>query len=512
MNRRLAFFALLFAGCVPPKVQGGSNANDRSNGGEQGETLLTGAMIVAPDGKYILAQRNETSVLVDVEKGSAQELTEQVDRFVFAKTGARAIAVLDDHTTVVAYDLPSLAERWRADPPFSGTGAVLARLSDDGANLVLGDSDQLFVLDAEQGTMRGVVDIGTEPTELAFVPGSSRALVVGTTAWVNHQPRTDVVDVDLVSLHTSRVSVPNCAAPVVVLPDASRALLSPTFCEEGRTTAQQGWTNPDPVSVIDLAAEGPRFLRNLPGFGPVAMDPAGTRAVAYLDVQRMDTSMFEDKTKIPSLSGPRYHVMTIDPKSLAYELSPVGNVLPRFVMAKNAKSLLVDATVQQFRGEAKFQATLDTSGKLTTRLEVFGATDSLFGLFDLDTHAYVPFGGAASSLDRFVQYGDGVHVYTLKLTADGMGGDLYRIDLDARMSTSLGKSFRDIGLLADAKMLVLRERLPAVQVKTSAGATEWYRRERFCFSLDGISCTSSVEFQDSKPFQTAPACTDYHDC
>jgi hypothetical protein len=106
---------------------------------------------------------------------------------------------------------------------------------------------------------------------------------------------------------------------------------------------------------------------------------------------------------------------------------------------------------------------------------------------------------------------DGVHVYTLKMTPDGLGGDLYRIDLDAQASVSLGKSLRDIGLLADGKTLVLRERLPAVQVQTSTGF-DWYRHEKYCFSLDGVTCMDEIEFQDSKPFQSGTACTDYHDC
>jgi hypothetical protein len=494
-------------------VEGGSNANDRSNGGEQGEELLTGAMIISPDGKFVIAQRNQTSVLLDVDQKSARELSEQVDRFVFSKAGGRGIAVLHGGTTIASYDLATASELWRATPPFrSTTGATLAKLSDDDQVLLLGDADRLFAFDASRGELRGTVDIGSVPTELSFVPRGSHALVAGSTRWANHQPTTDLVDVDLATLSSTRVAVPNCTAPIVVLPDASRALVSPTFCDEGQTPSpSSGWTNPDPVSVIDLASSGPRFVKNLPGFGPVALEPMGTRAVAYLDVQRMDESMFDDKNQIPSRSGARYHIMTLDPASLGFELSPVGDVLPRFAMAKSGRALLVDATVQQIRGEAKVRATLDTSGRLKVDVQVFGTNRSLFGSFDLATRAYAPFGGPAASLDRFVQMGDATRIFTLKATADGMGGDLYRIDLDTKTATSLGTSLRDIGLFADAKTMLLRERLPAVSQQTQSG-TSWFRRERYCFSLDGITCFASVEFQDSKPFQTGPTCTSYHDC
>src|SRR6266566_346164 len=103
MYRRLAWLTCFLAACTRPVVEGGSNANDRSNGGEQGEELLTGAMVISPDGKFVIAQRNQTSVLLDVGAKSARELSEQVDRFVFAKSGGSGIAVLHDGATVVSY-------------------------------------------------------------------------------------------------------------------------------------------------------------------------------------------------------------------------------------------------------------------------------------------------------------------------------------------------------------------------------------------------------------------------
>jgi hypothetical protein len=221
--------------------------------------------------------------------------------------------------------------------------------------------------------------------------------------------------------------------------------------------------------------------------------------------------MFKDQTKVPSSTGPRYYIMVIDPATLDYTLSPIGDLLPRFVLSKDGHNLIVDATVQQIRGEAKVTATIDSSGKFTVDVKLFGSINSQLGVFDALTSQYQPLSGDAARLDRLVQMGDANNVYTLKMTADGLGGDLYRIDLAAKAATSLGINLRDIGLLADGKTLVLRERLPAVQVKTSAGS-DWYRRERFCFSLYGLTGESSIDFQDSIPFQSGPTCTSYHDC
>lgn len=510
----LVGFTALTACALPGgEPEGGANVNERTNGGEQGEALLTGAMIVSPDGRYVLAQRNQTTVLLDVEANRARELPEQIERFVFSKTGTFGLAVLPARAGVVRYDLTTLTPKWRVVPAFkSGSGARLARLSADEKSLVLGDEDRVLVLDAGSGDVRGAVPLGTAATELTFVPNTNRALVVGTTTWRDHAPTTSVVDLDLESLAAKAITVPNCNAPVLVLPDGSRGFLSPTFCEEARpSNATQTWTNPDPVSVIDLSPAGPTFLKNLPGFGPVVSDEGGARIVAYLDMKRIDESMFADRSQVPPKGSAQFHIMTIEPRSLAFTLTPVGDVLPRFAMAKSGQQLLVDATVQNVRGEASVKATIDTSGRVSVAFSVFGQSDSLFGAFDLDAKKYTPFSGAAARLDRFVQMGDKSRVFSLATSWDGMGGDLYRVDLDAHLSTNLGKNLRDLGVLADGKTLVLRERLPALRVEVSGGV-EWYRREQFCFSLDGQSCLRTVVHQDSVPFQRGPTCVESHDC
>lgn len=514
MNRILFLASpFLFMACTFPTLQGGTNGNDRSGGGDQGESLLTGAMVVSPDGKYAVMQRNQTSVLLDVEHMTAKEMPEQVDRFVFERSGKGAIAVLKSDQAVVSYTLPDLGEVWRSEVKFHGAGtAKLARLSADDEHLLLGDESSLIVVAAKDGEVRGTLPLDSDPAELSFVPNSDHALVVSQTSWKDHKPSTPVVDVNLVTLGYDAISVPNCLAPIAVLPDASRAFLSPTFCEEGaESTPKEQWTNPDPVSVIDLTSEGPVFLENLPGFGPVSMNEEGSLVVAYLDVERMDPSMFKDASQVPSKSGKRYHIMTIDPGSLDFKLSPIGDVLPRFVLSKDGEQLLVDATVTLVRGEATVKATLDSSGKVTASFSVFGESESLFGAFDLGAKKYTPFTGQPASLDRFVQMGDAERVFTLKMRTDGMGGDLYRIDLGEGEATSMNRQLRDIGLLPDGATLLLRERLPAVQ-RTEGASINWYRAERYTLSIDGVTAGLSVDFVDSVPFQTGSACTDYHDC
>jgi hypothetical protein len=499
---------LFLVACTPVAEEGGSNGNDRTDGGAQGEVLLTGAMVVSPDGNYALMQRNDTSVLVDIPRRAAVPVAAQVDRWIFAKAAPAAFAVVGNDT-VVAYALPAATERWRMS---AGQAITMLRLSDDDATVAIGSGSQLRLVDAAAGIRRADVATDGAATELAFVPARGTAIVSGTTHWQNHTPATQVLEVKLSTGVARETTIANCSAPIAVMPDASRAFISPTFCEEGgQSTPQAGWTNPDPVSVVELLAAGPSFRMNLPGFGPVAMDEKGTRAVAYLDTQRTIPSMFTDPTKVPPATGPRYHIMRINPVTLAYELTPIGDLLPRFAMTRDGSALLVDATVERVRGEASLKVNIDSSGKLKVNLKVFGSIDTLFGVFDLEKATFASITGPAASLDRFVQMGDCQRVFTLADRSDGMGGDLYRIDVPARTTASLNRSLRDIGLLPDGATLLLRERLPAVKVQTG-NRIDWYRRERYWLSVDGINATWSLDYQDAKPFQSGPQCTSYHDC
>ena len=500
---RFAFPTLLaLSACGPIGGEGGANGNDRTNGGQNGDVLLTGAMVVSPDGAYAVMQRNTVSVLVDIQKRTAKELPFQGERFLFAKNHPVLFAVKPNRGGVVAFDLDAgTSVLWTTTPAFNTTAsALLLRISDDDRSLVLGDYDRVFVLDATSGSIRGTVSVGSVPTDVAFV-GPDKALIVGSVRWPNHQPATAVVHADLTTLASTTIDVPNCDAPIAVLPDHTRAFLSPTYCEEGKATNPNGqWTNPDPVSVIDLDANGPHFLKNLPGFGPVAMSKDGARVVAYLDTKRMDPAMFVDKKQVPSTSGDSFHLMVIDPTSLAFTLSPIGNALPRFAMTLDGHGLLVDATVKALRGGAYANVTLGPDG-LVAEAGVFGGVKSPFGYFDLDARAFTAFQGPGAALDRFVQTKDG-KVYTLKTQSDGLGGALFSIDLGTKTTVDLSRSLRDVGILPDGRTLILRIRLPAASING-----QLFTQEDYCFATDPSVCDFTIHYQSKTP---VPSCE--HDC
>lgn len=494
MKKWLPFAVALLAtacGSLSPTEEGGANAHDRSDGADDGELLSDGAMAIAPSGAYVIAQRRATSVIADVEKLTYRELDFKGERFVFSRTRDVAYAFLPNRGGIVAIDLATGNELWKATP-FLETNANLATVTADDTKLVVADHDRVLLLDARTGDIEDAVRVGEGPVDIEILPSDGHALVVGTTTWSAGGPSTPVSLVDLAKRTASTIDVPNCSAPVSVLPDGSRALLSPTFCALDQASAPSAnWKNPDPVSVIDLDVDAGTlsFVKNLPGFGPTALLADG-RAVAYLDMKRLDPAMFDDPSQIPPASAPQYHLMLIEPRSMAFELVPIGDKLPRFAPSKDGRSLLVDATVSVVRSEASATITLDANGLRAELRGAFGDTSgSLFGVFDLESKQYVPFQGPPASLDRFVQLGDGSLVFTLK--NNGRGGDLYAIDVGARVTADLDRDLRDIGILPDGRTLVLRIRLSAT--------TNGHRREELCFTTDPRICSARIEYVSPRP-------------
>jgi hypothetical protein len=519
----VAFASLALSSAVgcrnPAALEGGANANDRTFGGRMGEELLTGAMTVSPRGDFVFAQRNTVSLIYDLANKRAIELDFQPKRFVFARTRAVGYALAADES-VVCVDLATAKRAWQSAPmPHTS----LLQVAPDDASLVQGDGTSVRVLETSTGVARPSEPLGGAATFATFLPTGGKLIVASDTTFKDHKPTTKVMLMDLAGATPAvRIDVPNCTAPIAVLPDASRAFLSPTFCQEDLPQGTtQTWTNPDPVSVIDLG-EAPKFVENLPGFGPVAMPKDGGRLVAYLDVQRVDPTMFKNPAQIPPKGSLQYHLMIIDPRSLAFTVTPIGDALPRFALSRDGRGLLVDASVKvKTRAKAKVTGTLTIGPhgigfRANVSLKVFDEA-APFGWFDLDSRTFTPFQGPMAGLDRFVQLAEGP-VVTLMRRSDGLGGYPFTIDVAAKSTASMqvgtaNSGLRDVGLLlADGNTVVLRLRLPA---NTKDG--KLYSREALCLTTDlGKTCGAGyIEYEAKTPFADADpegSCPGGHDC
>ncbi len=518
----IAFAMTSIVGCVfgtdqpggfteaPAETIGGANVNDRTPLGGSGEPLLTGVMEIAPSGNFAIMQRNTATVLLNVKGQTAAELPTQMTRVVISKVADVAYALYADGSLVALNLALGGLEVWRTQEKFSDVSFL--RVADDAGSLVVVNGSSAVSIDPNTGAVRGSVELPSTVSYGAFLPSGGKVVLVGHTVFTDHKPATPVSLVDLIKPSLTQASVPNCEAPISVLPNSTRVLLSPTFCQEDRPvgTPADAWTNPDQVSILDIDANGISFLKNLPGFGPVALSTDGNVAVAYLDMARIDKSMFEDPSQIPGENAAQYHIMVIEPKSLAYKLYPVGNGLPRFAITRDGKGLLVDASIQivtRVSLEASANATVSVgldgvSGDATASLSIFG-TDAPFGYFDLATGKFNGFKGPKVGLDRFVQLSDNKTIMALSKRPDGLGGNPFRLDIPSGyivpLSGDYGIGIRDIGLLPDGVSIVLRFRQHAMQI-----GADFYARETYCTSPEGVTCNARVEFQASTPFYTIP--------
>lgn len=498
----------------------GANANDRSIG-KDGEELLTGAMVPSPSGRYIVMQRNTVTLIYDVRAAAYHEFATPLLRVAFAKNSETLFAY--GGGDLMAIDLATREVLWKTTP---ANGCSLLRVSPDDTSLLVGSAVGVNVVEPATGELRTSTSAVAGIAYAAFVPGQARALLVGHTVWRDGGPHTPVVDFDLSGASEAKTAdVLNCEAPIVVVPNGARAFLSPTYCSPGKQAVPgQVWTNPDPVSVIELNG-GATFVKNLPGFGPVAMSSDGSRIVAYLDVKRMDAAMFEDKSQVPWENGQRYHLMTIDPATLKFQLAPIGNAIPRFAMTADGRGLLVDASAKvesRTKLAARATATIGADGvtaDVETNLDVFGSK-AAFGFFDLGSQSFSAFSGPVAPLDRFVQFASGRYVLTLATRDDGLGGTPYMIDLASRTTWALqgnyGTGVRDVGLSADGTIALLRLRLSA-----NVHDGGYYSREALCTSTNGeCAATFTATYEASIPFAMVPpspppgepACPGGHDC
>src|SRR5262245_54823047 len=87
--------------CTMAPQEGGATTHDQTNGGNSGDKLLTGAMVIAPSGDFGVMQRNTVTVIVDFKAKTATELAFQGERFVFSKKSNVLYVVKQNRAGVV---------------------------------------------------------------------------------------------------------------------------------------------------------------------------------------------------------------------------------------------------------------------------------------------------------------------------------------------------------------------------------------------------------------------------
>lgn len=411
---------------------GGLNENQKGVGDQFGGVQLSiGDIAVAPSGEFVLFKMENDLAVGWASSGLVERLpVTSPTRLVFSK--ARDVVYVGSHVDgrLHAIDVRKLEELWSA-PMNVSYSVKLAASKDDRRVLAASPAGDVTLLDAATGEVVAEHQAGGSIEDLEILPDDKRALIVPAHTWNAEQtePLTKVTVLELEAGATRTFDVPNCSDNIVVTPAGDRAFLAPTTC------------NKDPISIIDLAAGSEAYVKNLPGFGPVALAPDGVTAVGFLDVAAADDSLFEDPSQKPDAAGPRYHLMVIDTQSLSYKFFAAGQDEPRYAITPDGNVLLVDTAISS-----------------PTRI------------FDTKTGIFHTVEGTPINLNNFVISSDSAHAYVLqpkgaqadpeKPPAEGeQVNALYDLDITKRTSAEIVAGFEpiNINISPDDSTLFLRE-------------------------------------------------------
>jgi hypothetical protein len=425
--------------------EGGLNEGQRAPGDQPGGVMVgLGDIAVAPTDSFVIFERSDGLAVGWTGSGEVQSLpVKSPTRLAFSKTRSVVyVGSTEPSNRVVAVDVEKRASLWSA--AFGTTSTTDFRIlstADDRAvlavNVVTG---AVNVLDGASGKVLRTLDFRARIADIQILPDDKRIMVVRRHVWSGSTVSTQVSIVPIDGGWPKTISVPNCSDRVGLSADGKRAFLAPTTCPRDPTFVL------DPISVIDLEPGQEKFVRNLPGFGPVAVQ--GSLAVGFLDRTNVDRSLFDDPSLIPGPSTARYHLMLLDTTTLGYKFAEAGENLPRFAITPDGNVLLVDSS---------------------------WSADVPARLFDVANGAWRFIDGAPLLLDNFVITSDSAHAYVIE---SRFFEGLYDLDIANGKSVEISLPFAptNINISASDQMLYLRKNDTNVCV----------------FSLATKSCTRSL--------------------
>ena len=436
---------LVGASLVPwvPGCTGGANPNARTVGNQPGGVKVgLGDIAVSEEGYIVVVESGHLAVGWPDDAKTQRLPVRKPTRLAFAEgrpvvyvhsaaEGALKAVDVEERKTIWSTPLSihvpegdveetDLDERakWATK-----THSLKIETTPDDSRVVMILRNQVMLFETDEGKRVGDVSFKRGIVDAKVLSDSDRALLVHEHEWEGEgedaTPKTKVSVVQLDKGKSRSFAVPNCSDRLAVNQATKYAFLAPTRCRR------------DPISVISLKPGEESFVRNLPGFGPVQIAPRGEVAVGFLDAANVDESLFDDKSQVPPAPDgkedvPRYHIMTIDTRSLEFELHGYGDRLPRYAMTPSGGYLLIDYAS-------------DRSSPPLRR-------------FDTDKGHIRKFEGPRITLDNYVMTGDSKRAYAVQ-------GGLYEADIENTRVDKLDLAFEpsNINIAPEGDRLYLRK-------------------------------------------------------
>ncbi len=417
------FTGLSAAGC---ELEGGLNDNQITPGNNQdGVDLKYGEIAIDPTGDFFISKTGDCLLHGELDRSTACTLPgiSRPERLAFGGRGEIFVTTTSRGGKIVAYDVANRQVLWKLDAdvdPYSEFGSLpRLEVSEDGRYLIAAQRTNVKIIDAVRGEVvrkdifdRSIVDVDLHPD-------GDRVIVTLNHEWEGRVPTTKIAVISRAAGTVQTIEAPNCSDELIVAPDGKTVFLAPTTC-----TPPESSESHDPVSVIDL--EKGEFVRNLPGFGPVAIAPDGSTLVAFMDMEALDESLFGELGEIPPATSSRYRLMFIRFADLKFESVEVGEQLPRYALTPDGRMLLVDSDTWFEDGRVR--------------------------ILNMDNKVISPVAGPDVRLESFVLTSDSKRALLLD-------SGLYELSIDAALVESIGLLFtpRNLNITPDDKRLLLRE-------------------------------------------------------
>jgi hypothetical protein len=458
VSRRFLLFVLGLACAIAPSIiaciegsppTGGANPNEHRAGDQPGGVVVAhGEIAIAPRGDYLLFAVGDSLETVSSAGGPAARLPVVApSRVSFNKDGS-TIYVASLYGTLHAIDVATRTEKWSRPIATGDSEQLRLGISPSDGRVLAVAGRTIHSFDAATGVEHQLPALAQDVADLTIL-SDGRALIVQRETWAAaRRPQTAIRILYPNSALSAEINVPNCAARLAVTHDEKRAFLAPTVCGTASSRVRI-----DPVSVIELPLGKEQFLRNLPGFGPVAIARSAPQAIAFVDAAIVDRALFDDPSQIPDVAdGTRFFLMILDTTTLKFRLEKYGNSYPRYAITPDGKTVLVDSISTGW--------TFGDEPDVTTPVQIFR----------VPTRSYQDVSGVPFLLDAYVLTNDSKRALAID---DGLIDFKIELGVSQRISLDFTPTF--LNLSPDERTLYLRD------------------RERLCaFSLVDKRCTRFI--------------------